>query len=369
MKRFARNYVNPKSVIGFGGVRNLTRSTGLPQKKVKDALQKQNTYVVHREAKRPRTYNPFVLYKKRDLLQADLIDMSSLAQWNNGYKWVLIVVDAFSRKCWIRKLENKTADLVLAKFREIFAETGKFERLMSDAGSEFIARQFKAFLRKNKIKFIRGNPHAPHVERLNRTIQGRLFKYMTQNETKKWISGIHDVVRSYNSRYHTTIKMCPNRADLDQHRNKVIANLSEYYDKSFQKRKEPQFKVGDVVSIQKLKGVFAKGYEKVFTEELFKIKKVHTKLPIPQYTLGEYYGNKLLAGRFYENELQKADYEVFKIEKVLDQRQNVETNDEEVYVKWMGWPDRYNQWISKSLIEKDYTSTGDSRENESDQQK
>ena len=357
MKRFARNYVNPKSVIGFGGVRNLTRNTGLSSKKVKEALQKQNTYVVHREAKRPRTYNPFVLYKKRDLLQADLIDMSSLASWNQGHKWILIVVDAFSRKCWVRKLKNKTADLVLEKFKEIFAETGNFGRLMSDAGSEFIAKQFKAFLRKKKIKFVRGNPHAPHVERLNRTIQGRLFKFMTHNETKKWTDAIHSVVHSYNSRYHSTIKMSPNRADLDMHRNKVVENLTRYYDKSFQKRREPKFRVGDIVSIQKEKGVFAKGYGKVFTEELFKIKKVHTKLPIPQYTLGEYTGNKLLQGRFYENELQKADYEVFKIEKILAERQSAETEEPEIYVKWMGWPDKYNQWIAKSLVEKDYSSS------------
>lgn len=355
MKRFERNYVNPRSVISFSGVSNIARSTKTPRKKILEKLADQNTYVVHREAKRPRYYNPFVLYKKRILLQTDLIDMTNLVEWNKGYKWILIVVDAFSRKCWVRVLKNKTADLVLEKFKEIYKETGPFQRLMSDAGSEFIAKQFKAFLRSKKIKFIRGNPHAPHVERLNRTIQSKLFKFMTENETKVWTKAIHDVVHAYNSRHHSTIKMSPNRADLDKHRNQVVANLSLYYSKSFMKRKEPKFKKGDIVSIQKIKNIFAKGYEKVFTEELFKVRKVHTKLPIPQYTIGEYYGNKLLAGRFYENELQKATYEVFKIEQVLDKRINEETGEEELLVKWMGWPDSHNEWIPKERVTRDFS--------------
>ena len=355
MKRFVKNYANPRSVVSFGGLKNIARSTGLTDRKIRDELQKQNTYVVHREAKRPRVYNPFVLYKKRDLLQADLVDMSSLSEWNKGFKWILMVVDAFSRKCWVKILQNKTADLVLEKFKEIFEETGKFKRLMTDAGSEFIAKQFKSFLAKNKIKFTRGNPHAPHVERLNRTIQGRLYKYMTEYETKSWIRAIGDIVHSYNSRFHSTIKMSPNRADLDKHRDTVIANLTVYYSKSFNKRKKPRFKVGDVVSLQKIKGVFAKGYEKVFTEELFRIRKVHTKLPIPQYTVGDYDGKKIIKGRFYENELQKADYDVFKVERILEERINQDTGEEEVFVKWVGWPEKYNQWINKSYIVRDYT--------------
>ena len=354
MKRFAKNYVNPKSVISFGGVKNIIRSTGLPRKRVLNELQNQNTYVVHREAKRPRVYNPIVLYKKRSLLQADLVDMSSLAQWNKGYKWILMVVDAFSRKCWVRILENKSADLVLSKFQDIFADTGQFERLMTDARSEFIAKQFKTFLRKNKIKYTRGNPHAPHVERLNRTIQSRLYKFMTENETKAWIKGLNDIVSSYNSRYHSTIKMSPNRADLMKHRNDVIANLTIYYSKRFKKRQLPKFKKGDIVSVQKEKSTFAKGYEKVFTERLFKIRQVHTKLPIPQYSLIDYDDSEIIKGRFYANELQKADYQVFKIESILDEGTNETSNEQEMLVKWVVWPEEYNEWIPKSNIERDY---------------
>ena len=56
-----------------------------------------------------------------------------------------------------------------------------------------------------------------------------------------------------------------------------------------------------------------------------------------------------------ENELQKVNYDVFKVESILEERTNEETGGEEVFVKWVGWPEKYNQRIDKSLIVRDYT--------------
>ena len=84
------------------------------------------------------------------------------------------------------------------------------------------------------------------------------------------------------------------------------------------------------------------------------MKHVHTKLPIPQYTLTDFSGKEELTGRFYENEMQLATYTVYKVEKVLDSRVNSETGDEEVLVKWLGWHEKHNQWIPKSNITRDF---------------
>ena len=229
-------------------------------------------------------------------MQADLIDMRSLSQWNSDIKWILFVVDTFSRKCFYRILRTKTGDEVLNALRKIVEESGRFNRLMTDAGSELISSQFKSYLSEKAIAFTRGNPHAPHVERLNRTIQSKLYKYMTFNETQQWTKGIHDVVNGYNDGKHSRIQMSPNQADKVKNRAVVIKYLTLYYEKSLCKRRAPKYKVGDIVSLQKIKTVFAKGYEKVFTEELIKVKEVHSKLPIPQYTLTDWSGKAVLKG-------------------------------------------------------------------------
>lgn len=349
----AKNFVNPSHVTGFSGRNILSRYGKISKKRLDGKLSRIPTYVLHREAKAPRVYNPFILYEKRDLLQADLIDMQSRSQDNGGVNYILIVCDSLTRKCWAETLVNKTAKLVLEKFKIIFKKSGGFKRFMTDAGSEFVSRQFQAFLERNNIKFVRGNPHAPHVERLNRTIQGKIFRFMTENESKKWVHVLDSIILGYNNRRHRIIKMSPNEAEDPRNFDRLIFNVSEYYDKALKKRKAPEFKVGDVVSIQKQRGVFAKGYSQTFTDELFKIRQVHDALPIPMYSIASYDGKEDIRGRFYSNELTKAKYGVFKVEKILNRRTN-DKGEQEVRVKWKGWPSRYNQWIKRSDVDRTY---------------
>lgn len=352
---FNKSYTNPGSALSFGGKNATARYSKLSAKKRERKLAQTPTYVLHREAKRPRIYNPIILYKKRELLQADLIDMRSKGDANSGRKYILIICDAFTRKCWAASLVTKTTEAVLAAFKRLYANIGAFQRLMTDAGTEFLSRKFQSFLKSEKIEFTRGNPHAPHVERLNRTLQSKLFKYMTENETHNWEKVLLVVVQAYNDRYHRIIKMTPNAAEKAANQTELIANVRAYYEKALNKRKTPKFKVGDQVSIQKLGSVFAKGYHQVFTDHLYKIAEVHAALPIPMYSLVDYDGTEKIEGRFYENELQLADYDVFKVESVLDNRVNSK-GQREVFVKWKGWPEKYNSWQPEKNIVRDFTN-------------
>lgn len=357
-------YASPRAKVGFSGKNIIARyNSKLSGESIRKKLTRIPTYVLHREAKRPRTYNPFILYRPRVLLQADLIDMISRSADNDGIKYILIVVDCFTRFCWGALLENKTSALVLSKFKLIFKKTKHFQRFMTDAGSEFISKQFQAFLTQNNIKFVRGNPHAPHVERLNRTLQGKIFKYMTENETNRWISVFDEILDGYNNRHHSAIKMTPAKAELAKNHSKLLESVTRYYEKALNKRKSPRFKVRDIVSVQKSKSNFGKGYTQVFTDELFQIYQVHTKLPIPMYTLAEYdydfdakntrkQTNKIIEGRFYANELQAANYDVFKVDKILDTK--IKSGKQYVLVSWKGWPEKYNQWIPKDNISRQY---------------
>lgn len=339
-------------MVGFTGRNIAAKYSKLSRSAVGGKLSRIPSYVLHREVKRPRVYNPFILYRKRELLQADLIDLISRGSKNDNKKYILVVCDSYTRKCWARALEDKTTARVLTKFKEIYSESGYFERLMTDAGTEFVSGSFKAFLKKNQIGFNRGNPHAPHVERLNRTLQSKLFSYMSENETKRWIDVLDDVVSAYNNRHHRIIRMSPNEAENPMNKNVLLNNVTRYYEKAISKRKKPKFKVGDTVSVQKLRNVFAKGYAQTFTDELFRVHEIHVKLPIPMYTLTDYDGTDILAGRFYENEMQLADYDVFKIEKELGKR--TRNGVAEVLVKWKGWPEKYNQWISQESLVREY---------------
>ena len=247
--KFSKSYTNPSNVVSFTGTNIASRYSKLSQSAVSRKLSHIPSYVLYREVKRPRVYNPFILYWKRDLLQADLIDLISRGPDNDNNKYILVVCDTYTRKCWARALVDKTTARVLSKFKEIYSESGSFDRLMTETGTEFVSGQFKTFLNKNQIGFNRGNPHAPHVERLNRTLQSKLFRYMAENETRRWVDVLDDVVHAYNNRYHRIIRMSPNEAEKLENKNKLLNNVTPYYEKAITKRKKPKYKVGDLVSV------------------------------------------------------------------------------------------------------------------------
>ena len=142
---------------------------------------------------------------------------------------------------------------------------------------------------------------------------------MTSISKNVYINKLDDIVRKYNNTYHTSIKMRP----VDVKDNTYIDFKKEVNDK------DPKFKVGDHVRISKCKYIFAKGYMPNWSEEIFIIKKIKNTVPWT-YVINDLNGEETI-GTFYENELQKADQEEFRIEKVLKKK------GDKLYVKWKGY--------------------------------
>ena len=109
--------------------------------------------------------------------------------------------------------------------------------------------------------------------------------------------------------------MSPEDAEKDENRFEVRRNLREYYDKS--KTKKARFSIGDKVRAQKQQGKFGRGYDDIFTREIFNISKVNESLPVPMYSLTSFDGETDLRARFYGNELQKISGKPFEIKDVI----------------------------------------------------
>jgi len=102
-----------------------------------------------------------------------------------------------------------------------------------------------------------------------------------------------------------------------------------------------KFEVGDTVRISETKRIYLKGYREKWTEELFKVVKRFPTHP-PTYGIIDYDGEEIL-GKFYAQELQKAEKEVFEIEKVLKMRK--QDSKTKYFVKWAGYREKFNSWI------------------------
>jgi len=278
-----------------------------------------------------------------DIVELDLVDMSALKSENDGVTFLLNCIDVYSRFVWSFPLLNKSAKHVLEQFKKIPI---KIKNVFTDRGKEFFNQEFEKYCKDNDINHYStfSEIKCPHVERFNRTLKTKMYKYFDLKQTIKYVDVLQDLVKNYNNTKHTSIKQKP--AD-------VLTKEKEPEEKKRKLKANEKINIGDYVRISRLKKTFEKGYTQNWSEEVFKVINIdRNSLPL-MYEIEDLQGEEL-KGKFYAQELQTID-EKFKdfalIEKVLKRKGN------KVYVKYKGYDNKFNEWIDKrqteSLINKD----------------
>ena len=282
---------------------------------------------------------------------ADLVEMQAFARQNKGYKYILMIIDIFSKYGWASPLKNKTGVEVARAFQQLWKTQTPPKKLRTDKGKEFYNKHMNELLRKHGVDLysIENEEKSCVVERWNRTIKRNMWKYFTTNNTTNYIDTIPSLIEKYNNTYHHTIKCTPSFARAPSSYQHVYDAL---YNRGGEKRKgatgktKPTFKVRDRVRILKKKKTFEKGFTPNWTEELFIVSAVIPTKPIT-YKIKDLKGEEF-KGSFYHQELQKTKQEVFRIEKVLKKR--TRNGTKEVYVKWKGYNNNFTSWIPESNI-------------------
>lgn len=277
-----------------------------------------------------------------DLWQADLIDMQVLSKFNAGYKYILVIIDCFSKYAWTFPLKRKTKENVSKEFQTLLARGRYPKNLQTDMGKEFYNNLFKKVIKQYNINHYStySTKKASIVERLIRTLKTSLYKEFSLKGNYNWNDGTLDKkVYEYNHAYHRTVGKAP--ATIN-HSNKGTV-LQRYINNTQCKKvlTRKRFQVGDFVRISKYKGFFEKGFTPNWSTEIFKITKIQQTSP-PTYLLEDSKSRPIL-GAFYGEEIQKTVHpEIYLVEKVLKRKGN------KVYVKWLGLPLSENSWIDKS---------------------
>ena len=193
--------------------------------------------------------------------------MQLLSKYNKGIRFLLCVIDIFSKYAWVVPLKDKKGVSIATAFQRILKQSNrKPDKIWVDKGTEFYNASFKKWLRDNDIVMYSTNNEGKSVvaERFFRTLKSKIYKHMTSISKNVYIDKLDDIVNEYNNACHTTIKMKP----IDVKDNTYINIDKETNDK------DPKFKVSDRVGISKCKNIFAKGYTPNWSEEVFIIKKV-----------------------------------------------------------------------------------------------
>ena len=270
--------------------------------------------------------------------------MQEWADKNKGFRYMLNVIDCFTKFAWSIPLKDKKALTVLEAFKKIVNESKMIPKhLWVDEGKEFYNKDMTQWLKDNDI--VRYSTHGEHksaiVERFNRTLKTKMWTRFTAENTQNWIDMLDKLMKDYNNTVHSTTKYKP--TDAAENESEVWNNIET---SRVVERTVPKFSVGDSVRISRIKGIFEKGYLPNYSEELFKIVEVKRTDPVT-YILKDLQ-DEVVTGGFYEQELQKATQDVFRIEKVL--RKKTINGVQHGLVKWLGYSNKFNEFLPLSEI-------------------
>ena len=163
------------------------------------------------ESKTPRRrfHTPKVLVTDLyDQLEIDLTSVQNLSKYNDGVRYLMFIIDVMSRFLWVLPLPDKKAQTILKALRGVIDNLPRpVLRIRTDMGSEFVNTAVKKYLKDKDIYFFTTkNPvKASIVERVQRTIKQRLYRYLRHNRTRRYIDILSKLIQGYNNSKHSSL--------------------------------------------------------------------------------------------------------------------------------------------------------------------
>ena len=200
-----------------------------------------------------------------------LSDMQSLSKYNQGLKYLLCIIDLFSKYAWVFPLKDKRGITIINAVQKIISKRRKPNKIWVDQGGKLYNNLFKRFLKINNIEMYSTYKEVKPLiaERFIKTMKNKIFKHMTAVSKYIYFDVLDDIVDRYNNTVHGTIKMKPIDVTSDSY--------TECNEDS--NEKDSKIKVGDRVRISKYKSIFAIGYTQIWSEEMFVVSKIKNTVP------------------------------------------------------------------------------------------
>lgn len=353
-------YTTPGENAAFSSVDKLYRVLKHKKYKVtrveiKNWLNDNYTYTIHKARQFNFPRNPIISSDIDRNWQADILFLPELSNYNNKKNCILLCIDVVSRYAWGKPMKSKKGEETAKSFEEILKESGrKPEKLQTDKGTEFYNKYFKNVMKKYSILLYstESDKKAALAERCIKEIKKLIYRYLTFNQTNRYIDVIQQIFETYNKTFHSSIKMAPIEVN-EENVSVVLKNLySHLWDHDvvpLHTKNNFELKVGDKVRISTGNKPFSKGYKGFWSTEIFVIEKVKTYFPYKQFKLKNS-NDEELKGLFYEKQLQLASP---KSQKYLDvnilKRKSVK-GKKWVLVNWKNENPSIKRWIPESKL-------------------
>lgn len=252
----------------------------ITSKQVKEFLSQQSTAQITKQVKKNKIFNTITSKGVRDNYQTDILLLPNPSQ-NKGYKYLLTVIDVYSRYAFAKALKTKSGEVVLKAFEDLMTENGLCKNLNCDLGSEFIYKPFVDYCYVNDITLYYSNPEQDNknaiIERFHRTLRNLMLKYTVAND-KGYIDALPNLIKNYNTTHHNTIKTTPTEIWKGEVKNdqkiKIVDNTFKVGDKvrhiidnkTFEKKSSTHTYTKTVYTVSRIEGksIYLEGLTKPF---------------------------------------------------------------------------------------------------------
>ena len=205
-----------------------------------------------------------------DTWSMDLLDKVDYgAKNNNGYRYILVFEDIFSKFGWIVPMKNKFAQTITDEVSNPINKSKRKPKLIeTDDGNEFVNKTSNDFLKLNDIKRYSRytNRGAVFAERFNRTVRNSLKKPVFEKGNANWLGELPLVIKKYENTIHHSTKMTPIDASKRKNEEEIYNILQDERTK-----RKPKYKVEDFVRTADKRSNFSKGDSTNWSYKLYKI--------------------------------------------------------------------------------------------------
>lgn len=267
-------YLSPrtgfKSVLNtYKTIKELYPNSKITKKEIEEFIKHQATHQIHTHQKIDKNDFNQIKAQGYGYMQMDLVDMSNYKKYNEGYRYILILVDVKSRYSMMEKLKTKTAEEVYREFLkfEYYCQSvnNRIYAIYTDKGSEW------KLIEKNKDKYHykvffkepdthRGSGIVDNKIKWYRELQE---KYFTTKNTLNWIESFQLINNNMNDTINTTTKEKP--VEIWEHK---VQSQQEF------REPPPQIKVGQLVRVRNINDKFTKTSTGLFSEKVYKVKEL-----------------------------------------------------------------------------------------------
>ena len=207
-------YNNPEATGSFSSVDRLHQAyrdvrPSTRRKDVQNYLQTSPTYTIYMQKPGRFSRRMFRAGRPGAILCADVAYMTGLSEDNDNIRFLLVVMDLFSKFLWVRTLTSLKSQNVIDKFESIFNDSVyQTTKICTDEGIEFTNKVIQKYFTARNIstyytynKLIKASP----VERVIKTIKIRIGKYLHAKKTFRYIDDLESLVYGYNVTPHSAL--------------------------------------------------------------------------------------------------------------------------------------------------------------------